>query len=103
MTQHPLAPLWTRGSPEYTALAGQLLTAMARVFDRAELGFAGSQDGEAALGLDADGTLVFLRHLEDPDTAIELAAAIAHTDLEAYLRWQWAYERDAAARVNDDT
>lgn len=87
---HPLMPYWTRGSKAYDRQAKHVIDAMKKLFADAELCFAGSQDGEAAVAYDGDGKMVLLLHLEDPSEAIEICAASARDCLTDYLRWsEW--------------
>lgn len=78
--------VWERFSPDYEAQAAEVLAAMARLFGRSELDFAGSQDGEAAMALAPSGRTLMLVHLEEPQTAEELAKARADGRLDDWLR-----------------
>lgn len=65
--------LWERFSPAYEAQAEALLAAIAAAGLTPVLDFGGSQDGEAALGLDDKGEAQVLFHLEDPKEAQRIA------------------------------
>lgn len=78
--------IWERFSPAYEAQAAEVVAALARLFGRSELDFAGSQDGEAAVALAPSGRALLLLHLEDPQLAQELAEARAEGRLDDWLR-----------------
>jgi hypothetical protein len=79
--------LWERFSPAYEAQAQAVLAAMERLYGgQALLDWAGEEDGEAALALDADGYIVALLHLEDPAEAEVIAMALKAGTMDELLR-----------------
>lgn len=77
--------IWERFSPAYEAQARDVLNALSALGFTACLDFAGSQDGEAALGLRADGRLALLVHLEDPTEARKIEKARNGNSLRTFL------------------
>ncbi|MFB2531863.1 hypothetical protein ACEYYB_11560 [Paracoccus sp. p4-l81] len=92
------ATVWERFSPAYEAQAKDVLDALTRLFGRADLDFAGGQDGEAALALAPSGRLLLLLHLENPETAEHLAKARAEGRLDDALRAHRAADQAEAIR-----
>ena len=68
--------VWYRYSPAYEAQAEALVHAIAAAGLTPALAWAGSEDGEAAVGRDASGEVVVLFHLEDPAEARRIAEAM---------------------------
>lgn len=96
------ATIWERFSPAYEAQAQALLAALAPRFASVMLDWAGSQDGEAALGLNAEGALEFCYHLEDPRAAQDLQAALEGGRIDAFLDdWIAADAADQEAARGD--
>lgn len=69
--------LWERFSPAYEAQAQAVLAAISALGYEARLDFAGSEDGECALGRDAAGDIAIYVPLEDPVEARLLAQVFA--------------------------
>ena len=63
-----------------------LLKAFKEKYNSAERAFQGSQDGEAVIGLDEDGNLINLIHL-DPMTVDEMKKAEKEDKIEEYLEY----------------
>jgi len=67
--------VWDRGSAAYEEQAAALWDEFARRGWQPALEWAGSEDGEAIIGRDTDGSIVCLVHLEDPADARAALAA----------------------------
>ena len=79
--------LWERFSPAYEAQAQAVLAAMERLYGgQAVLDWAGDEDGEAALALNAEGEIVALLALEDPAEAEVIALALKAGTIDGLLR-----------------
>lgn len=78
--------VWERFSTTYEAQAEEVLSAIAALGFRAELDFAGSEDGESALGLTEDGDIAVYLPLEDPVEAKLIASARSQGALEDHLK-----------------
>ncbi|MDO5643812.1 MAG: hypothetical protein Q4G26_15680 [Paracoccus sp. (in: a-proteobacteria)] len=97
------AAIWERLSPAYEAQAQALLAALAPRFSLVMLDWAGSQDGEAAIGLNAGGALEFCYHLENPQAAQALQAALEAGRIDAFLdEWIAAEAADQQAARDED-
>lgn len=77
--------VWERFSPAYEAQAEEILQALQGLGYVAQLDWAGSEDGEAALAY-KDGQLRLVVHLEDPVDAGLLQNVRAAGTLPAHLR-----------------
>ena len=86
MTGDTPVEVWERFSPAYEAQAEAVLGAIAEAGYTAVLDWAGSEDGEAAIGLDEDDRIGVLFHLEDPLDARLIAQAIAKGRLAQLVR-----------------
>lgn len=73
--------IWERFSPAYEAQAEAVLNAIADLGLTAVMDWAGSEDGEAAIGVNDNDEIVVLFHLEDPAEARILQQAIADGQL----------------------
>lgn len=69
--------VWERFSPAYETQAEALLAAIDAAGYLAVIDWAGSEDGEAAIGLNETDEIALLFHLEDPVEAKLIAQAIA--------------------------
>ena len=65
--------VWERFSPAYETQLKRLIDALVMAGFRAEIGGAGSEDGEYVHAAHPDGRTIF-QHMEDPDEARFLAA-----------------------------
>ncbi|MBW3084268.1 hypothetical protein KEM60_00455 [Austwickia sp. TVS 96-490-7B] len=74
--------VWERFSPAYEAQAEKLWNEFAQRGMTPRLDHAGSEDGEAITATDTTGQTVFFLHLEDPNEAQEIAAALAAGNLD---------------------
>lgn len=78
--------VWERFSPAYEAQAEAVLAAIDAAGYTAVLDWAGSEDGEAAIGLTEDDEIAILLHLEEPAEARLIQMAIAQGRLDAFIR-----------------
>ncbi len=79
------ADIWTRGSNAYNRQAGMIVVELSHLYDSACLSWAGSEDGEVAIGRYEDGEIATLFHLEDPQEALALRQAIREKRLRAAI------------------
>ncbi|MBE1556244.1 hypothetical protein [Sporosarcina limicola] len=61
-----------------------VLEAMKEIAPRAERAFAGSQDGEAVIGLDDSGDMIYIVHL-DPQERQKIDEAVKKGTLKEYI------------------
>lgn len=83
--QHP-QEVWERFSERYEAQAEVLWTCFETLGFDPGLDWAGSEDGEAIIGRGADGEIIVLYHLEDPDQALALQEAVSKGDLLRFVQ-----------------
>lgn len=77
--------IWTRGSDAYNKQAEMVLSELADLYHSSTLEWAGSEDGEAAIGLYKNGKISTLFHLENPQDALALKKAIREKNLRGYI------------------
>lgn len=77
--------LWERFSPAYEAQAQEVLTEIEHLGLKATLDFAGSEDGECALGRTPENEIALYIPLEDPVEAKLISAARARGTLAKHL------------------
>lgn len=83
-TQQP-HEIWERFSENYEAQAEVIWNCFENLGFEPVLDWAGSEDGEAIIGRDADGEIIVLYHLENPEQALALQDAVSKGELLEFV------------------